>query len=418
MDSPISQPQRRRKVIRRIAIAIAVTAPIAMTAIFFATPRRTLRVNAAEISLAKVERGVFRDIIPLRGKVIALETVYLDAIEGGRVERVLVQPGDVVELGQPIARLANTALELEVLDRQARLIESVTQLQTYQTQLEQNRLDNQKALEQIDYQILRLERTVGRQRALADQGLIAKDVSEAANDELAYQKMLRRLQVKSNRDQEELRRHQDPQIRAQIEKLQKDMEITAQKIDNLVVRAPIDGRVTAINLTAGENLPQGQRLGEVTKDSGYKIVAAVDEYYLDRVKTEQEAWVRMGSVRTPLRVSRVHPQVANGVFDVELRFAGEVPTELRPGQTVQGTLTLSADSHAIVLATGPFLETTGGSWAFVMMDNGSSAERRAIRVNRRSAEQLEIVTGLYPGEIVVISNYSSYEHVDRIVLVR
>jgi len=399
-------------------MTIAAAALVAATAAFLAKPARTLRVAANGVSLAKVERGVFRDIIPLRGKVVALETVYLGAIEGGRVERVFVEPGDAVEFGQPLVRLSNTALELEVLDRQARLIESVTQLQTYQTQLEQNRLDNQKALEQIDYNILRLERTVGRQRDLADRGLIAKDVSEAASDELAYQKTLRPLQAKGNRDQEELRRRQDPQIRAQIEKLQKDMEVTAQKLDNLVVRAPIDGRMTAIDLKVGESFVQGQRMGEVTKDSGYKIVAAVDEYYLGRVKEEQQARVNIGGARVPLRVARVHPQVANGVFDVELQFLREPPPELRPGQAVQGTLTLGADSRAIVLATGPFLEASGGSWAFVLTDDGRSAKRRAIKVGRRSTEQLEIAAGLKPGETVVISDYSSYERVDRIALVR
>jgi HlyD family secretion protein len=418
MDFPISQPRWHRRGVRRIAMTIAAAALVAATVAFLAKPARTLRVEADGVTLAKVERGVFRDIIPLRGKVVALETVYLGAIEGGRVERVLVQPGDAVKFGQPLVRLSNTALELEVLDRQARIIESVTQLQTYQTQLEQNRLDNQKALEQIDYNILRLERTVGRQRALADRGLIAKDVSEAANDELAYQKTLRPLQAKGNRDQEELRRRQDPQIRAQIEKLQKDMEVTAQKLDNLVVRAPIDGRMTAIDLKVGENFAQGQRLGEVTKDSGYKIVAAIDEYYLGRVKAEQQAWVNIGSARVPLRVARVHPQVANGVFDVELQFSGDPPAELNPGQAVSGTLTLGADSRAIVLATGPFLEASGGSWAFVLSDDGRTAERRAIKVNRRSAEQLEIADGLKPGESVVISDYSSYERVDRIALVR
>jgi HlyD family secretion protein len=398
-------------------MTITAAALVAATAAFLARPARTLRVEANGVNLAKVERGVFRDVIPLRGKVVALETVYLDAIEGGRVERVFVEPGDTVELGQPIVRLANTALELEVLDRQARLIESVTQLQTYQTQLEQNRLDNQKALEQIDFNIRRLERTVDRQRGLAEQGLIARDVSEAASDELAYQKSLRPLQAKGNRDQEELRRRQDPQIRAQIEKLQKDMEVTAQKLDNLVVRAPIDGRMTAINLKVGQTFTQGQRLGEVTKQSGYKIMAAVDEYYLDRVKAEQRAWVEIAGARVPLRVARVHPQVTGGVFDVELQFANE-PPPLRPGQAVRGTLALGADSQAIVLTAGAFLETSGGSWAFVLEEDGRTAERRAIKVARRSAEQLEIAAGLSPGETVVISDYSSYERVDRLAFVR
>jgi HlyD family secretion protein len=403
--------------VRRIAVATAAIALVASAAVLLGKPARTLRVEANGVSVAKVERGVFRDIIPLRGKVVALETVYLDAIEGGRVERVFVQPGDVVVFGQPIVQLSNTALELEVLDRQARLIESVTQLQTYQTQLEQNRLDNQKALEQIDYNIRRLERTVGRQRELARQGLISRESSDAASDELAYQQALRPLQAKGNRDQEELRQRQDPQIRAQIEKLQKDMEVTARKLDNLVVRAPIEGRMTAIDLKVGENFTQGQRLGEVTKEGGFKIMARVDEYYLGRVKEDQQARVKVAGATLPLRVHRVHPQVTNGVFDVELQFADEPPPGLRPGQAVLGTMTLGADSRAIVLPTGPFLETSGGSWAFVLTGDGRSAERRPIKVGRRSTEQLEIAAGLEPGEMVLISDYSSYERVDRIALV-
>jgi HlyD family secretion protein len=128
--------------------------------------------------------------------------------------------------------------------------------------------------------------------------------------------------------------------------------------------------------------------------------------------------MNIGGARVPLRVVRVHPQVANGVFAVELQFAGQLPTGLRPGQAAQGTLALGADSRAIVLAAGPFLEASGGSWAFVLTDDGRSAERRAIKVGRRSAEQLEISAGLEPGDTVVISDYSSYERIDRIALVR
>ncbi|MDF3021551.1 MAG: efflux transporter periplasmic adaptor subunit [Steroidobacteraceae bacterium] len=399
-------------------MALAMAVVLAAALAIFGQSRRALRVPVDAVSVAKVERSVFRDIIPLRGKVVALETVYLDAVEGGRIEQVFVQPGDAVELGQPIVRLSNTALELEVLDRQARLIESVTQLQTYQTQLEQNRLDNQKALEQIDYNILRLQRTVSRQRELADQGLIARDVSDAASDELAYQTTLRPLQAKGNRDQEQLRQRQDPQIRAQIDKLQKDMEVTARKLDSLVVRAPIDGRMTAIDLKVGQNFTQGQRLGEVTKDGGYKVVAPVDEYYLDRVKEEQQAAVRIGGTSILLLVRRVHPQVASGVFDVEFEFATGPPPSVRPGQAVLGTLALGADSEAVVLATGPFLATSGGSWAFVVDEDGRSAERRAIKIGRRSAEQLEIADGLVPGDAVLISDYSNYERIERITLIR
>jgi HlyD family secretion protein len=417
MDTPIIQPWWRRKPARRIATAIAAAALVAVCIAFFGRASRTLRVRADGVSLAKVERGVFRDVIPLRGNVVPLEVVYLDAIEGGRVERVFVQPGDTVAFGQPVVRLSNTALELEVLDRQARLIESVTQLQSYQTQLEQNRLDNQKSLERIDYDIQRLQRTVGRQRELANAGLIARDVSDAASDELAYQKSLRPLQAQGNRQQEDLRQRQVPQIRAQIEKLQKDMSVTADKLDNLVVRAPIDGHMTSIDLKVGETFAPGQRLGEITHDSGFKIVAGVDEYYLGRVRNDQTAVVEVGGKPHALRVERVRPQVTKGMFDVELRFEGAAPPGLLPGQAVNGTLALGADTSAIVLEAGPFLEASGGSWAFVVANDGHTAERRPIRLGRRSARQVEIAAGLTPGDTVVISDYSRLGRIDRLELV-
>ena len=227
MDSPVSLAAVAPvEGTRRIAMRFAAATLVAATPHSLPS-RRVLSEWKPTSQPSEVERGVFRDFIPLRGKDRALETVYLDAIEGGRVERVLVSQA-TRSFGQPLVRLQNTELELEVLDRQARLIESMTQLQTYQTQLEQNRLDNQKALEQIDYNILRLERTVGRQRELADRGLIAKERERSRGDELAYQKSVcSPLQAKGN-DQEALRRAQHPQIRAQIEKLQKDMEVTAQ----------------------------------------------------------------------------------------------------------------------------------------------------------------------------------------------
>jgi len=417
MDSPIIQPWWRKKPARRLTPVIAAVALIAASVAFFGKPSRTLRLRADGVSLAKVERGVFRDIIPLRGKVVPLEVVYLDAIEGGRVERVFVQPGDRVTFGQPVVRLSNTALELEVLDRQARLIESVTQLQSYQTQLEQNRLDNRKSLEQIDYNIQRLQRTVGRQRELANAGLIARDVSDAASDELAYQQSLRPLQAQGNRQQEALRQRQVPQIRTQIEKLQKDMSVTADKLENLVVRAPIDGHMTAIDLKVGETFTPGQRLGEITHDSGFKILAAVDEYYLGRVRQEQEAQVEVGGARRALRVERVHPQVSKGTFDVELRFDGAAPAGLLPGQAVDGTLSLGADTQTVVLTAGPFLEASGGSWAFVVANDGRTAERRPIRLGRRSARQVEIAAGLSPGDTVIVSDYSRLGPVDRLELV-
>lgn len=415
MDTPILLPWWRQPRWLGAGTGIAVLALLAGAWQLALSPQRTLRVPLERLTIATVEHATFRDFVPLRAHVVPMQTVYLDALEGGRVEQVFVHPGDFVIAGQPIVKLGNTELELTVLDREARLIESIVQLEMYQTQLEQNRLQNEKELARIDYEIVRLTRSMQRRKALAARGVEAQEVSEAVEDELHYLRTVRPLQAESNERQDVLRRQQAPQIAAKLEKLHKDIEITRGKLDNLLVRAPSDGQMTAIALTIGENLARGARLGELTPQAGYKLTAYVDEYYLGRLRKDHAATVEIDAKQWPLRVIRVHPQVRNGTFEVELVFVGSTP-EVLPGQTVQGRFTLGEDRDALVIPAGPFLQQTGGHWIFVLATDGQSAARRAIQAGRRSIEQVEILEGLRPGERVVISDYASFARIDELSL--
>jgi HlyD family secretion protein len=419
MDRPIQQRWWRKKPWIQAAGALAAIALIVGTAIaFFGTAERSVRVPAANLTLAKVERNVFHDFIPLRGQVVPLETIYLDALEGGRVERVLAVAGDSVVLGQALVELSNTQLELDVLDREGRLVESMTQLQAYQTQLEQNRLANEKALAQIDYDIIRLQRSLDRRTALSSRGAESEEQRDVVQDELNHDVRIRPVQEESNKKQEQLRVQQLPQIQAQIEKLQQDLRVTHSKLDNLTVRAPVAGRLTAMDLKVGENRNRGERFAEITPDVGFKISADVDEFYLRRVRNGQTAVVEMDERNWTLTVVRVYPQVKDGTFKIDLAFGAAIPGNLLPGQAVQGRLALGADQLATVLPAGAFLERTGGDWIFVLAPGGTSAERRRITIGRRNAEQVEVLTGLTPGEEVITSDYTGFERTDRINLVR
>lgn len=415
MDRPIVRPWWREP--KWAYAGIGASAVFALTALTsLSVPQRSLRADRDRLTIATVIEGEFHDFIPLRAQVVPRETVYLDALEGGRVDRVFVEPGDFVTAGQPIVQLSNTELELNVLDREARLIESLTQLQLYQTQLEQNRLANDTALANIEYEIVRLTRASQRRKRLAANGMVPQEESQALQDELEHMLRLKPLQGESNERQNALRIRQLPQIDAQLEKLQKDIEITRSKLDNLMVRAPVDGRMTAIDLKVGENRNRGERLGEITPDSGFKLIAAVDEYYLGRLHKGQSATVKIDERDWPLRVVRVYPQVRGGTFNVDLAFEGTPPEGLLPGQAVQGKFALETKSNATMLPTGPFLQHTGGDWIFVLGEDGETAYRRRIRLGRRNIEQLEVLSGLEPGERVITSDYSSYEKVERIDL--
>jgi HlyD family secretion protein len=379
---------------------------------------RTLRVPLQQVTLATVERGVFHDLIPLHASVVPRETVYVDAIDGGRVDRVLVEPGDMVREGQPMLELSNTTLALQVIQQESQLNQAISQLQQNEIALEQDQLSNARALAQIDYNIVRLGRSTARREGLAAKGLVSAEDRDLAADELAYYKRLRPVQVESDQRQTGLRDRLLPDIHQQLKILRGNLAVVHDKLDSLVVRAPVTGKVTAIDLKVGETRAAGQRLAEVTPQTGMKLIADIDEFYLPRVRVGETATMSFEGTSVNLTVRRVFPQVSNGQFRIELDFNTESPPALVEGAAAQGSLQLGGDTQAVIAPVGPFLERTGGDSLFVVAPDGRSAERRHIQLGRRTNEQLEIVRGVTAGERVITSDYTGFDRVDRIVLTR
>jgi HlyD family secretion protein len=377
---------------------------------------RTLRVPLTQVTIAKVEQGVFHDLIPLRANVVPRQTLYIDAIDGGRVERVLVQAGDLVQEGQPLIELANTNLALQVIQQESQLNQAISQLQQNEIALEQNELSNGRALADIDYNLVRLERSARRREALAAEGAEAIEQRDLITDELTHYKRLQPIQAESGRRQTALYDRLLPDIHEQLKSLRGNLVVVHDKLNSLVIRAPVTGKVTAMDLKVGESRSPGQRLAEVTPDAGMKLTADIDEYYLPRVRTGQIAVVDLNGTAAHLKVLRVSPQVRDGHFAIELDFTGSSPPNLVAGATAQGRLELGEDVPATILPVGAFLERTGGVWVFVLNANGHSASRRLIKVGRRNSEQIEILSGIHAGERVITSDYAGFEKVDRIVL--
>jgi HlyD family secretion protein len=417
MDRQIAKPWwRRRRTLVAAAVTAAVLAVAAVGALALSGVRSSVRVPAQNVTVAAVEPGVFHDFVALRATAQPKDVIYLDALEGGQVREVLAQAGDLVKAGQPLLSFRNTELELDVLDREGRLVESITQLQTYEKQLEDARVANQKAEAQIQYDITRLQRTAERRDALVSKGYVSKDMYEQVHDELDHNKKLLPLQTSSNAEQDALRRRQIPQIQSELATLQESLKVTRGKLDSLVLRAPVAGRLTDMDIKVGEIRNRGQRLGQIVADTGFKLQAQIDEYYLDRMRPGQTGSVTIADQQVPVRVTRVDPQVKNATFQVDLAFEGAMPRGLLPGQALEGRLTLGGDRPALVLPAGAFLERTGGDW--VMVVAGSHADRRRIHVGRRSADQVEVLSGLKAGERVITSDYNGFEKVDRVVLTK
>lgn len=379
---------------------------------------RTLRVPIGQVTIARVEPGVFHDLIPLRANVVPRETVYVDAIDGGRVDRLLVEAGDMVKEGQPMIELSNTNLALQVIQQESQLNQAISQLQQNEIALEQSKLSNERALADIDYNLARLGRSASRRDNLASKGVISKEAQDVVADELTYYQRLRPIQVASGERQSSLRDRLLPDIQRQQQILRGNLAVVHDKLDGLIIRAPVTGRVTAIDLNVGQSRSPGERLAEVTPDAGMKLSADVDEFYLSRVRVGQLASIELDGKPITASVRRISPQVRNGQFSIDLDFDGSSPANLVSGKAAQGQLQLGDDTPATVLPAGPFLERSGGNWVFVVAKDGGSAERREIKVGRRSLEQLEILGGIAAGEQVITSDYTSLDQVDRIVLTR
>jgi HlyD family secretion protein len=313
-------------------------------------------------------------------------------------------------------KFRNTELELEVLDREGRLAESITQLQAYEKQLEDARVANARAAAQIDYDLVRLGRDARRADTLIAKGYVPRQRYDAVHDELEHNRRLAPLQASLNAEEEALRQRQLPQIKSELANLQESLKVARAKLDSLVLRAPVAGKLADMHLNIGEIKNRGERLGQVVPDTGFKIEARVDEYYLDRVHMGQDGEVDVDGRPYPLKVTRVDPQVKDSTFLVELAFQGAMPKDLLPGQQLDGRLTLGGDRQGLVLPAGAFLERSGGGWVMVVEPNGRKAVKRRVKIGRRNADQVEVLEGLRPGERVITSDYTGFDKVEQVVL--
>jgi HlyD family secretion protein len=376
---------------------------------------RSLSVNAQRITVSTVTTGTFEDFIPLRGRLVPRSTVFLDAIEGGRVEQILVEDGAIVEAGDMIAVLSNTNLQLEVLGREAAVTEQLNNMRTIELQLEQNRLSHKRNLVEIDYQITRLSREINRQRELISKNLVSQSTVDQLEDELTYYQNRREVTLESQATDARMQEQQLQQLRDAGEQLQAGLEFARKNLDDLSVRAPVAGKLSGFNIEIGQSIARGGRLGQIDDPDGYKLNARIDEYYLGRVDLQQVASAEHNGRDLDLRVSKIYPQVNEGQFEVDMIFA-EQPEGLRRGQTLQTRLTLGDNTDATLIPNGAFYQETGGNWVFVVAPSGGEAVKRNVSLGRRNTKFIEVLDGLEPGENVITSPYTSFVGMDRLNL--
>ena len=374
-------------------------------------------LDGQRIRIANVSSGRYEDYIPLRASVEPERTVYLDAIEGGRVEAVLTEEGVIVEAGQPLIELSNTALQLDVIAREAEISEQLNNLRNTELAIEQNRLKLKSDLIEIEYQIVRLSRLVERYEALEDNQFVSKNEYEDSRDELKYWTNRRAVTLESQQQDEKIRLAQISQLQSSVTQLEKNLTFARSNLDNLTIRAPRRGNLTSLNAEQGESKARGERLGQIDDIDRFKATALVNEFYINRVRVGQRAILKVGTTNPELEVSKVYPEVQASQFEVDLRFIDAAPRDIRRGQTLQLRLVLGDSSDQVtLLPNGPFFNDTGGAWVFVLDVSGEIARRREVQLGRRNPNMIEVESGLLPGDRVVVSSYGSFINVDQLFI--
>ncbi|MFK3891831.1 efflux RND transporter periplasmic adaptor subunit [Sphingomonas sp. NPDC079357] len=388
---------------RGVLIVVAV-ALVAVAAWWMLPAAGSTDISARDVDTGEVTRAAFDDYLPVRATVAPRLTTLVGVLSGGQVEKLLAQDGAMVGEGQPLATLANPTLRLDVLTREAQIASQLGGVASEGMGIERNRLDRAAQVSQAEYDLIKARRDLGIRQQLHDKGFLSDAGVKSFAEEAAYQE--RRLeQLRTGRATEaRITSTQSARLDETQRRLAGNLSAVRAGLATLTVRAPASGRLTNFTLQPGQTLKPGDPAGQVDSEGSWKLEADVDEFFLGRVAVGQKARTAEGVVLT---VSKVLPAVKEGRFRVELTFDRAPPSGLNRGQTLDLRITLGAASNAVVAPVGGWLEAGGGNSAFVLDADGVHARRRAVRTGRRNPEQVEIVSGLNPGERIVTSNTSS-----------
>ena len=385
-------------------------------AVWLIPPPGSLSVKAADVEIAAVQRAPFQDYLPVRAEVAPLRTVFLGAISGGQVDKVLVLDGAQVSAGDALATLTNPQLKLDVTSKEAEIAGRLGDASAQQLTLERNHLDAEKEISETNYNLLKAEHDLDIRQRLHEQGFVSDaEVKTFATEAAYYQNRLKALKTGQARE-DAIAAAQAAQIGQTDQRLRGNLGVVESSLDALVIRAPVAGRLTDFTLQPGQLLKAGDAMGQIDSEGAYKLNADVDEFYLGRVAPGQKAAADVDGKTAPLTVSRVLPQVTNGRFRAELTFDGAVPAALRRGQAIDIRITLGDTRPALTAPNGAWLEGSGGAYAFVMSSGGRRATRRTITIGRRNPEQVEITSGLRAGERIVTSSYTGFDKFSHLIL--
>ena len=403
-----------RKRLRRVGLPVLLGL-FALTAAWALLPSGTgkhLTVDKSALEVATVQRRSISNAVQFRGQIQPRRTIYLDAVEGGRVEKRFVEAGSYVKKGQPLVALSNPALQLSVISREADISQQLNNLRNTRLNMETERLNLKSQLLDINHHLATLERQTKEQAKLKDKAFISRDRLAQTAESLQYYRQKKQLTLARQQQNNAIRQGQLKQLEENNHQLQSNLALARNNLKSLTIKAPAAGFLSVLDAEQGESKAPGSRLGQLDLTDSYKVKALVDEFYLNKVTPGMKAHAEVDGKQLNLLVKRVSGRVQNNQFAVELTVVGSVPKSLHLGQSVNVNLPLDDhSSRGLTIPNGPFMQQTGGHWLFVLTRDGRSAHRQPIKIGKRNSNWLEVTSGLTAGEQVVLNGYDNFTNI-------
>ncbi len=374
----------------------------------FADKRSKLNVEKDKLTVSTVTQGDFDEFIVVTGVVLPLKTIRLDAIVGGYVKEKVVDGGNMVKQGQVILKLENQNLKLNFLQSETEASRLVNDLQNTRQRLKVEKFTIRQTLNDLDFQIDQAKDLYDRNKKLNNDKVIAE--SDFLKSKRDYDKLVkqREITLESSKYQEENAAMQIKQLEGTLERTQKNVQLWRETLENLVVKAPVGGLLSSIDVEVGSNINQGQNIGQIDDLNGFKMRVDIDEHYISRIFAGLGGSFEFNGKNFDLEITKIYPEVRNGRFQVDMVFAKGVPEGIKRGQSSPIRLELGKATKAVLIPVGGFFSDTGGNWVYVVDKSGKKASKRKITLGRKNPEYFEVLEGLQVGEQVITSSYENF----------
>lgn len=383
--------------------------------LFFRDNRSKLYIQSNQVTIAEVSKENFQEFIPVDGILLPRNTVYIDAVQGGVVDEIYVEDGAILKKGDKILKLSNASMELSYMDQETRMYDAINNLANTSISLEQLKYTRQKEIAELYYQIDKLKIDFQRKEGFYREKLISTKEFEDARRDYQYAREQLNITLKLKRLDSISGVRQGQQISSSMDRMHNNLSLLRENLDNMTIKAPADGKLSAFAVEIGETRTAGEQLGQIEIPGGFKVRANVDERYISRITQGQNAEVDLNGKTYYLLVHKIYTNVTNGSFKVDLIFEGEEPENAKRGQTLQLRMKFSGDADAVTVQRGGFYQTTGGNWIYVVDPSGEFAQKRNIKIGRQNIYSYEVLEGLTPGEKVIVSSYDAFADKEKLV---